>query len=399
VIVAAYDGTTTEAPSAGVVGQRVDNGTVVSGSRFCNLGAISLPASGAAPPYPSRILASGLRNTLTKVTVSLLDVSHGFGGDVEVLLVGPGGQSLVVVSDAGTAAVSDVTLVLDDGAAAPLPLAGSWAGAATTVTVIPTNYAELAPDAFPAPAPSPSNATTLATFNGTDPNGTWSLYVIDDSDPDPGSIGGGWCLSLAASSRSGLSATASPGVVIGEEITDRATLAGAGTPTGTVTFRLFAPEDVLCSTPVFTSTVPVDGNASYTSAPFTPLLPGTWRWTADYSGDASNAAAATACGDPDQSVLARPGVVTDVVLRSPAGGSGVSPPAAAGRGTPQTRRSAVAGATSGRGQPLARSGASSGWLALAGTLLVVVGVLACLAAPHVPARRLSVTNRRQSAGS
>ena len=60
----------------------------------------------------------------------------------------------------------------------------------------PTNYNELNPDSFPAPAPAPSAATTLATFNGSNPNGTWSLYVKDDGAPDSGSIAGGWCLNF-----------------------------------------------------------------------------------------------------------------------------------------------------------------------------------------------------------
>jgi uncharacterized repeat protein (TIGR01451 family) len=37
----------------------------------------------------------------------------------------------------------------------------------------------------------------LAAFNGTDPNGTWSLYVADDSTGDAGSIVSGWSLNLA----------------------------------------------------------------------------------------------------------------------------------------------------------------------------------------------------------
>ena len=52
-------------------------------------------------------------------------------------------------------------------------------------------------DTFPAPAPAPSAATTLATFNGSDPNGTWSLFVVDDAGGDTGSMAGGWCLELA----------------------------------------------------------------------------------------------------------------------------------------------------------------------------------------------------------
>ena len=36
----------------------------------------------------------------------------------------------------------------------------------------------------------------LSVFNDTDPNGTWSLYVIDDTLADTGSISGGWSLDI-----------------------------------------------------------------------------------------------------------------------------------------------------------------------------------------------------------
>ncbi|MEZ4642133.1 MAG: hypothetical protein R3E31_05225 [Chloroflexota bacterium] len=55
-------------------------------------------------------------------------------------------------------------------------------------------------DTFPAPALSPSSATTLDIFNSTDPNGTWSLYLVDDASGDSGTLAGGWCLELGVPS-------------------------------------------------------------------------------------------------------------------------------------------------------------------------------------------------------
>jgi uncharacterized repeat protein (TIGR01451 family) len=89
----------------------------------------------------------------------------------------------------------------------------------------------------------------------------------------------------------------------GGQITDSATLAGGTNPTGTITFTLFGPNDLTCSgTPAFTSTKTVSGNAGYTSDPFTPTAPGTYRWIAAYSGDANNNGASTACNDPGETV-------------------------------------------------------------------------------------------------
>ncbi len=87
-----------------------------------------------------------------------------------------------------------------------------------------------------------------------------------------------------------LSTTASPGVAVGGAIHDTATLSGFGPPTGTIDFRLTGPDDLFCAgPPVFTATVDVTaGNGSYPSPPFTPTLPGTYRWQASYSGDAKN---------------------------------------------------------------------------------------------------------------
>src|SRR6185503_15305230 len=50
---------------------------------------------------------------------------------------------------------------------------------------------------FPSPAPvGPYNNSDLDSLAGVDPNGTWSLYVVDDAEGDSGNIAGGWTLSL-----------------------------------------------------------------------------------------------------------------------------------------------------------------------------------------------------------
>ena len=102
-----------------------------------------------------------------------------------------------------------------------------------------------------------------------------------------------------------LTTTASPDVQLGGgQIADAAALGGGQDPTGTITFRVYGPDDSNCSgTPAFTATVDVAGNGSYDSGAFTPALPGIYRWIATYSGDAANDAAAGACNEPGESVL------------------------------------------------------------------------------------------------
>ncbi|MDX6692739.1 MAG: hypothetical protein QOF02_342 [Blastocatellia bacterium] len=157
---------------------------------------------GRATPYPSSIAVSGLTGRITDVNVTLTNMNHTFPQDIAVLLVGPKGQNLILMSQAvgdDLTPLSNTTITFDDSAATVLPTSGGVASGSFR----PATYAIVD---FPAPAPiSPPNyptlggSSTLATaFNGTDPNGTWSLYVVDVAPPDPGSIAGGWSIDITA---------------------------------------------------------------------------------------------------------------------------------------------------------------------------------------------------------
>ena len=163
----------------------------VGTQNFSNTSTITIPDSGAATPYPATINVSGLTGTVTKVVVSLININHTFPDDIDILLVGPAGQNLIIMSDVGGGSdLSNVSLTLDDAAAASLP--GN--SLITSGTYKPTNSGT--GDSFPAPAPTPSSATMLSTFNGTNPNGAWKLFVVDGFGNDSGSIAGGWSLSI-----------------------------------------------------------------------------------------------------------------------------------------------------------------------------------------------------------
>ncbi|MGH9903539.1 MAG: proprotein convertase P-domain-containing protein, partial [Pyrinomonadaceae bacterium] len=127
--------------------------------------------------------------TVNKVTVTLTGIEHTFPSDIDVLLVGPQGQKMILMSDAGGGTdINNVTLTFDDAAAAALP--------ATLVsgTFRPTNVGT--GDTFPAPAPAAPYGSALSVFSGTNPNGTWSLYALDDAGVDDGTIAGGWSLTI-----------------------------------------------------------------------------------------------------------------------------------------------------------------------------------------------------------
>lgn len=115
---------------------------------------------------------------------------------------------------------------------------------------------------------------------------------------------GMWEIPVAAAASPSLTTqVAAASITLGQNTSDTATLSTASNPTGSLTFRLYGPNDSTCSNaPVFTSVQGVNGNGTYTSGSFTPGATGTYLWTASYSGDGNNTGVATPCGDTNETV-------------------------------------------------------------------------------------------------
>lgn len=161
---------------------------------FTNPSPITIPLVGTATPYPATINVSGLSGPVTDLNVTLTGLTHTFINDVGALLLGPGGQSVVLFDGVGgSTGVSSVTLVFDDQASQNLP-----SGAIVSGTYKPTNLITSPPDTFPPPAPGLPYGSTLAGFNGTNPNGTWRLFINDFAPPDSGTLAGGFGLQITA---------------------------------------------------------------------------------------------------------------------------------------------------------------------------------------------------------
>jgi subtilisin-like proprotein convertase family protein len=144
-----------------------------------------------AAPYPSQINVTDMAGTIQKVRVSLAGVTHTFSDDIDVLLVGPGGQTSLLMSDAGGSTdLSNASLTFDSTVANPLPDNTQI----TSGVYQPTDFAT--GDVFPAPAPAGPFTADLAVFNGTSPTGTWSLYAFDDTNGDTGQITSGWSITF-----------------------------------------------------------------------------------------------------------------------------------------------------------------------------------------------------------
>jgi len=148
----------------------------------------------------------------------LRNLSIGRPRDLDILLVSPTGQALILVSDVAGASepgstTTNVTLTLQDGSPA---LPDDVVNAPlVTGTFRPTNNGA-GEAAMPAPAPAltvanypPNNPTGTActgctqTFAskfaqpGVAANGVWSLYVDDDgNNGTPGSFAQGWTLNV-----------------------------------------------------------------------------------------------------------------------------------------------------------------------------------------------------------
>ncbi|WP_141540829.1 proprotein convertase P-domain-containing protein [Bacillus cereus] len=153
------------------------------------------PAPTLAIPYPSEIEVTGLCPSITKVTATLKNLTHEFPGGIDILLVGPEGQTVILMSDTGqNNPTSNVTLTFDDDAPTLLPEFNPIVSG----TFKPSNYSGFGTESFPIPAPLPPYGATLSVFNGTNPNGTWKLFVVDDSPPVGGSIADGWELNITA---------------------------------------------------------------------------------------------------------------------------------------------------------------------------------------------------------
>jgi uncharacterized repeat protein (TIGR01451 family) len=208
--------------------QALEVSTVVNPTPlFANTNPINLPDGAPADLYPSTIFVSGVTATVEKVIVTLNNLTHPLPSDLDILLVGPRGQRVLLMSDAGSSpGVTDVTITFDDASPLSLPENGIFA----TETYRPTDYEQ--GDIFPAPAPSPPFANLLSAFRGTDPNGTWSLYIADDALFDIGFLAGGWNISfltLEPFADISLTQTLHPSpVAVGSNLTCLITVSNAG---------------------------------------------------------------------------------------------------------------------------------------------------------------------------
>lgn len=140
--------------------------------------------SGPANPYPATRTVSGAAGVVTDLNVTIDGIWHQNPDDLDLLLVGPTGQGVVLMSDAcGSYDVNAYGWVWDDEAPALMP-DGDHTNACGTRFHRPADYD--AGETWPAPAPPQPYSAVLSAFDGTNPNREWRLFVNDDSSGNTG---------------------------------------------------------------------------------------------------------------------------------------------------------------------------------------------------------------------
>jgi streptogramin lyase/subtilisin-like proprotein convertase family protein len=173
---------------------------------FRNANPITIPDS-VDPSTAATVPVSGLQGSVTDVNIRLTGISHTFPDDLDVILEGPQGQTALIVSDVGSAVGSQtagpkksypadgITLTLDDQAARSIPDGSPLVSGIFKPTNI-TDALESTTEGNPPGPSSTSFPSALSTFNGSDPNGTWKLWINDDELVDTGKVYGGWGLDI-----------------------------------------------------------------------------------------------------------------------------------------------------------------------------------------------------------
>ncbi|HMJ88507.1 MAG TPA: Calx-beta domain-containing protein, partial [Candidatus Acidoferrum sp.] len=171
---------------------------------FQNANAIIInDPDGSAPmapasPYPSTITVSGVGGPVNGLTVTLFNITHNYPDDLDILLIAPDGRRVMLMSDAGLGgtgtpnALNNATITFDDAAAVQIP----DSGVISNGTYRCANWSTINDPMTGFPLGTAFGNTSLATFNGMNPNGVWSLYIVDDKDQDAGIIANGWSLNI-----------------------------------------------------------------------------------------------------------------------------------------------------------------------------------------------------------
>ncbi len=207
-------------------------------------------------------------------------------------------------------AVGTVTPTL--GASATGGTVGSPVMATASIQegAIPTGQITFA--AFPPGDANCSGAAAFSSTVGVSGNGSyrstafvpsragtfrWTVNYTGDPNHAATSVGCGKAASDVSSASPSIASDVTQRLTVGTSFEITATLQGGYAPTGTITFEIYQRVAAGCAKPVVVGTVPATGNGTIRSGPLVARQPGSYSFTATYSGDGANQGATDPC-DP-----------------------------------------------------------------------------------------------------
>jgi len=125
---------------------------------------LRIPETGTAGTITSTITVNDPGTTIDDLDVDL-DLNHSWFGDLDVSLQSPEGTSVILFTDVGSSSDPNGLYTLDDDATAEI-------GSSTT----PGRYT------------TETSEGLLSSFNGENPNGDWTLTIVDDAGADDGTL-------------------------------------------------------------------------------------------------------------------------------------------------------------------------------------------------------------------
>lgn len=170
------------------------NGTPV----FASASPMFVPAIGKASLYPSGIQVSNVNGTIMDMAVLLAALTMPVGAPPDqwrVLLVGPQGQKVALMNfSGGSHRAESAVITFSDQALSGLPATGGE----PLITGVYRPSASERVDSLASPAPRSPYDINFGSFENTDPNGTWKLFVEDwlTSLPESAAYLGGWTLHI-----------------------------------------------------------------------------------------------------------------------------------------------------------------------------------------------------------
>jgi subtilisin-like proprotein convertase family protein len=155
-------------------------------STFSNTSDISIPDGSSTS---STINVSGIGTSILSVSVRLPNISHTWYDDLDIMLISPSGQRIILMSDCGgnNSGNGNRNYVFIQG------------GTTLSDGAEPTASGNVSPGDYELTDTWPDGSPTISAMNQFtgNPNGNWTLRIIDDTGFDTGSLIGGWSITIS----------------------------------------------------------------------------------------------------------------------------------------------------------------------------------------------------------